>query len=229
MSCAITGTLTTTGHNRERDIVVGGKTLILTLTADTWVAAGATFNAERQGIIDGLVSAQAEDAGWNETVLAALAVGDVARTSDTVVTITLPAVPTYEITANETITVTVPATALTGGVAAVATPTVAVLADIAGYEELLVSSTAIALTPGSYLVRQSNQATLFKPTRAFITVETADVRWKVNPAVTLTAGAGGHVTADGTDPIELVGAHDIENFRVIAVAGDATIRVTYRY
>jgi hypothetical protein len=50
----------------------------------------------------------------------------VVRTSDTVVTITLPAFGTYNITAGETITVTVPATAVTGD-AIVATPTFDIL------------------------------------------------------------------------------------------------------
>lgn len=51
-SVALTGTVT--ASITEADIVTGGKTIILTLTDDTWVAAGATFDAQRQAIIDGL-------------------------------------------------------------------------------------------------------------------------------------------------------------------------------
>lgn len=119
-SVALTGTVTTA---IKSDIVSGGKTIILTLTGDTWVAVGATFDAQRQNIIDGLTSAGAELLGWNNVVKALQGVAGVVQTSSTIVTITLDAQATYSITAAETITVTVPATALTGGGALVATPT----------------------------------------------------------------------------------------------------------
>ncbi|MDD5406989.1 MAG: hypothetical protein PHE73_08645 [Sulfurovaceae bacterium] len=118
---ALTGTAT--ASITEADIVAGGKTIILTLTGDTWVATGATFDAQRQNIINGLDSAQAEATGWDAEVKAKIPVTDVVRTSDTVVTITLSAEAGYNITATETITATIPATALTGGVAVVASPT----------------------------------------------------------------------------------------------------------
>jgi len=56
-------------------------------------------------------------------VKAGQGVADVIRTSNTVVTITLDAFATYDITAAETITATIPGSALTGGVPIVATPT----------------------------------------------------------------------------------------------------------
>ena len=126
---ALTGTVTTA---TEADIVTGGKTIILTLTGDTWVAAGATFDAQRQNIINGIDSAQAEATGWDAVVKALQGVAGVVRTSATVVTITLDAQATYNITATETITATIPATALTGAVALVATPTFTVTAVTAG-------------------------------------------------------------------------------------------------
>lgn len=108
----------------EADVINGGKTVIITLTGDTWVAAGATFDAQRQAIIDGLDSAQSESAGWNIEVRDKISVASVIRTSDTVVTITLPVVTGYSITADETITVTIPAAALvTSASAIIATPT----------------------------------------------------------------------------------------------------------
>ena len=96
----------------EAEIVAGGETIILTLTNDTWVAAGATFDAQRQAIINGITSAQSETLGWNNVVRDAEAVTSVVRTSNTIVTITLSAAATYDITANETITLTVPASAV---------------------------------------------------------------------------------------------------------------------
>lgn len=125
VSAAITGTAT--ASITEADIVTGGKTIIVTLTNDTWVAAGATFDAQRQAIINGIDSAQAEATGWDAVVKATQGVSGVVRTSNTVVTITLDAQATYNITAAETITVTVPSASLTGaGGAVVASPTLTV-------------------------------------------------------------------------------------------------------
>lgn len=93
LSLSVTATLTgtATASITETDINNGGKTIILTLSNDTWVAVGATFDAERQGIIDGLVSAQSESTGWNAIVQANEPVESVVRTSSTIVTITLEA------------------------------------------------------------------------------------------------------------------------------------------
>lgn len=120
-SAAITGTAT--ASIGEADIVTGGKTIIITLTNDTWVASGATFDGQRQNIINGIDSAQSEATGWDAVVKAGLAVTAVARTSDTVVTVTLSAFATYDITAQETITVTVPTTATTSGNGYTGSPT----------------------------------------------------------------------------------------------------------
>lgn len=126
VSIVLTGTVTTS--ITETDIVTGGKTIILTVTGDTWVASGAPFDGIRQNIINGIDSAQSEATGWDAVVKATQAVTGVVRTSDTVVTITLDAFATYNITATETITATVPASALTGGTGAIATPTFAITA-----------------------------------------------------------------------------------------------------
>ena len=111
-TAAITGTAT--ASITENDVVTGGKTIIITLAGDIWVAAGATFDAQRSNIIQGLDSAQVEALGWNAEVRDKEVVTSVVRTSDTVVTITLSASALYDITSQETITVTVPTTALNG-------------------------------------------------------------------------------------------------------------------
>lgn len=113
----------------EDDIVAGGETVTLTLTGDTWVPAGAfQFDLFRQQIIDGLTSAQSEPTGWNAEVRDKELVTAVVRTSDTVVTITLTAAAAYDISANETITATVPALALVKStLAVVASPTFEVM------------------------------------------------------------------------------------------------------
>lgn len=128
---AVTGTITSAAT--EANIVAGGKTIILTVTGDTWIAAGAaSFDLIRQDIINGLTSAQSELLGWNNTVKALQGVAGVVRTSNTVVTITLDAQITYDISATETITVTVPASSLTLASATVATPTFTVSPIFAG-------------------------------------------------------------------------------------------------
>jgi len=122
ITAALTGTVT--ASITESDVVTGSKTIILTLTGDTWVASGGTFDAQRQNIIDGLDSAQAEGTGWDAEVKANEVVGAVVRTSSTVVTVTLSAAASYDITAQETITATIPATALvTSASAVIASPT----------------------------------------------------------------------------------------------------------
>lgn len=125
-AAALTGTLA--DNATEAQIVAGGETLIITLTNDTWVAAGATFDGIRQDIIDGMDSAQSEGTGWNAEVRDKEVVGAVVRTNDTVVTITLTAAAAYDISANESITMTVPASALvTSGDPVVATPDFAII------------------------------------------------------------------------------------------------------
>jgi hypothetical protein len=109
-SASIVGTATQTID--EADVVAGGKTIVINIAGDTWVSAGATFNAVRQDIIDGLDSAQSEATGWNNEVRDKEVVTAVVRTTDNTVTVTLAAAAAYDITAQETITVTVPASAL---------------------------------------------------------------------------------------------------------------------
>ncbi len=105
-ACAVTGTVTSAD---EDGIVAGGYTLVLTLTADTWAPTIGADNSLTTGLIAGIDSGQSEDAGWDDVVKAGLTHANVARTSDTVVTITIPAFAGFAITASETITVTVPA------------------------------------------------------------------------------------------------------------------------
>jgi len=111
----ISGTAVVYPSITEADIVAGGKTLVITLYGgEEWVASGATFDAVRQDIIDGLVSNKSDAAGWNAELALnrIMQVGDVVRTSDTVVTITFDADGTYDIDEPESIYVTIPASAL---------------------------------------------------------------------------------------------------------------------
>lgn len=131
VSAALSGTALPT--QTEVDVVNGGKTIIITLTGDTWVAGGAPFDAVRQDIIDGITSAQSELTGWNNEVIANELVTSVVRTSNTVVTVTLSAALSYDITADETISVLVPSSALTtSGSSILADTTFTVIASAGG-------------------------------------------------------------------------------------------------
>lgn len=131
-SAAVTGTAT--ASITEADVVAGGKTIIITLTGDTWIAAGAgSFDLQRSNILQGLDSAQAEALGWNLNVRDTEVVTAVVRTSDTIVTITLTAHAIYNITAQETITATVPAAVLTLAGSVVASPTFTVAVSAVSY------------------------------------------------------------------------------------------------
>jgi hypothetical protein len=114
------------------------------------VAPHTVFDDIRQDIINGLNSAQAEATGWNAIVTAGIPVSAVVRTSNTVVTITLPAFGSYDITADETITVTVPATAVAGAAPIVATPTFSVSAFVVAGVRAAVRTVLQAVNRASY-------------------------------------------------------------------------------
>ena len=117
-SVAMTGTAIAGGVT-EAQIVTGGETIILTLSNGQWERNTTAFAAARQAMIDGMDSAQSEAAGWDAVVKDEEVVTVVVRTSDTVVTITLSdfdADPNtlYAITADETISVVIPAALMEG-------------------------------------------------------------------------------------------------------------------
>jgi len=96
----------------EASIPGGGETLEITLSgAAFWVSCGTEFDAQRQGIIDGMTSNQSSDVtptGWDGLIREGQSVGGVARHSDRLVILTLDAFGTYDITRTETISVLIP-------------------------------------------------------------------------------------------------------------------------
>ena len=122
VNAVVTGTAVA-GGVAETEIVAGGETIIITLTGDTWDANMGTDDASTTALIAGIDSGGVEAAAWDAVVKANMVFGDITRTSNTIVTIVLGAEPTYQITSNETITVTVPAAAVAGAFAIDATPT----------------------------------------------------------------------------------------------------------
>lgn len=108
------------------------------------------FDDIRQAIINGIDSAQAEGTGWDAVVKAGLPLTAVVRTSDTVVTVTLPAFASYDITADETITATVPAVAVAGVAPIVATPTFSITAFVVGGVTAIVRTVLQAVNRAYY-------------------------------------------------------------------------------
>ena len=127
VSAALTGTIIT-GGVLESEIKAGGETLVITLTGDTFKAAGTGpigSLLDTQALIDGNTSAQVEATGWNAEVRDKEPTTIVVRDSTTQATLTFTtAAAAYAITASETITVTIPVDVLdTGAAPVVATPT----------------------------------------------------------------------------------------------------------
>jgi hypothetical protein len=133
---------------KNRITTVGDRRV--TSIADIRVQTGVFFDDTRQAIINGIDSAQAEGTGWDAVVKVGIPVTAVVRTSSTVVTITLPAFATYNITADETITTTVPSTAVVGAAAIVATPTFSVTAFVAAAARAIVWTCLQAINRASF-------------------------------------------------------------------------------
>jgi len=131
ISVTVTGTAVPT--QTEADIVTGGKTIILTLTGDTFV----TGTSSEDGIAGGSDSdIAASGTNWDSLIKTALDNTDVVLSvGDTVATITLPAFATYDIPTTETITWTIPAASLTtSATPVIATPTHTVTAVVSGFQ-----------------------------------------------------------------------------------------------
>jgi hypothetical protein len=120
-SAAVTGTGSAgvTGTQVRTD---GTKTLVSTLTGDTFSATDATA---KQAIIDSWVAATSPTWGWN-AVRALIPTSAVVFTGNTVVTLTIPALVGFQSDSDLVLTQTIPGTILTGGVAIVAAPTVTI-------------------------------------------------------------------------------------------------------
>jgi len=99
----------------EASVRQGGKTIIITLSRATWHSDIGGDNAKTQALLDGILATASPVAGWNVTVQPNLNYSNVSRDSDTQVTVSFPAMSSYEITTSEEIVVTVPQEALTAG------------------------------------------------------------------------------------------------------------------
>lgn len=125
VTAAITGTITATVD--EDDITTGGKTIIITLIGDTFKAAGTGpigSTADTQTLIDGVSAASSPANGWNNEVRDKALTSEIVRTDDNTATWTVAAQAGYNISAQETITDTIPTDVLVIGAGSlIATPT----------------------------------------------------------------------------------------------------------
>jgi len=142
-SANLTGTLLT-GTLLETNIVSGSKTLVITLTDGQWVTDIETNSTKRNALFTGLV-ASAETSEWAKVLTALQAAGQAAivRNDNATVTITLPAVSTYNIANNQYITMDIPAACISGAKAALRAQQTIIVERVAG---VTLSGTAISPT-----------------------------------------------------------------------------------
>jgi len=93
------------------------------------------------------------------------------------------------------------------------------------FETLTVDTSTRTLT-SAYLTRLSSPGPSINPdTSAFMTVETATLRWTINGSS--PTSTSGHKATDG-DTISITGYDNLRNFRFLKVSGsDGSLQVTY--
>ena len=136
----VSGGATLTGRllqrTTEQDIrgaVTGSLTFELTIFDDFFTAMVGHRHIDPAAtvtLLEGVRSAQSEPAGWNAVVLPALTKVNVERRTPTQLTVTLPRVPTYDISVPETVTVFLPPAAVSSGQRIVASPFFVIEADV---------------------------------------------------------------------------------------------------
>lgn len=103
-SAFLNGTVKTAS---EPDIVAGSKTLVITLQNDIWAQDAVSNSTKLNALIDNIKTTSVTTWANVQTALKANP-SNVVRTSDTVLTITLPPVSTYTIDTDQTIYVSIP-------------------------------------------------------------------------------------------------------------------------
>ena len=222
------GTIVVDGYAPQ----IGGSTAIevpvgavaVTGYAPTRVVRYTAFADAISAIILGLDSAQSEGTGWDAVVKAALEADHtkVVRTSDTVVTITLPACGTYSITANETITVTIPVAALVSSTSdIVASPTFGITEMTA--VEIQPPAGAGTLQGYAPTIQQMQAVQIEPPTCAVIVTGYAPdwTEWSETGEFWTATAPTGTVTLEGYAPEVLQGAVITPPVGSVAVTGYA--------
>lgn len=135
-SAVLTGTMLATVD--EDDITTGGKTIIITLTGDTFKAAGTGpigSTADTQALIDGVTATTSPANGWNAEVRDKALTSEIVRTDDNTATWTVAAQAGFDISAQQTIESIIPTAVLVTAAAAItATPTFTIDEAVSGIQ-----------------------------------------------------------------------------------------------
>jgi len=132
-----------------RMAAAGTLTFELTTVNDTWDAfVGHRYvnPAATEALLSGVRSSSNEPNGWNAVVAPRLQKLNVRREQTTVVTVTLPTCPTYDISVPETISVSIPGAALEAGQRVLASPSFVVIATAGRAEFGIVTDASSGLT-----------------------------------------------------------------------------------
>lgn len=241
LGAGLTGTVT--NNTTETNIVTGGKTIVLTLSKATWLAADGTdntFNNDYKSgtidsLFDGMVADGSQGAEWGKVVTDLKAgksgtdINAVKRTSNTVLTITLPAETTFDISANQNISVTIPKAlvidtlGVTSSVDVLASPTfrISIASATAALSGTVTSSTEadittgaetiiLTLSNGTWAPYDGSASTYYKDATALTLINgmtasgSEGSQWKkVKDALVATTGVTGNTAIVRTSPTVL--------------------------
>lgn len=95
------------------------------------------------------------------------------------------------------------------------------------YEAITVSSTALGFTATKLLQTDAAFSGFKQARKAFLTLETDQIRFTLDGATTPTSTVG-HLLAVG-DTLVLNGVEELQRFKAIRVTNDASLKVTYYY
>jgi hypothetical protein len=169
------GTVITAGV-AEGDIVAGGKTIIVRLTNGEFAVDVASNAAKRNAIFDGFKTSSSDPAMWNKVISALKLAGEsaITRNSSNKITITLPAVSDYDISLNETISLTLPyMTAASGTVEPIL---VDAIKDVAVSTKITIASNTTASLSGTLISSTSSETDIVNGGKT-LTITLADGQW----------------------------------------------------
>lgn len=135
----------------ERDIRTGGKTIIITLTGDTFKPAGTGpigSTADTQALIDGFNAASSPANGWNNEVRDKALTSEIVRTSSTVATWTVSAQLGYDISSQEIITGTIPIAVLVTGEGEITAEETFSIDEVSGFQAAWAKNSNVIIQGG---------------------------------------------------------------------------------
>jgi len=122
VNATLTGTAVTGGVT-ETELAGDDQTIIITLDGDTFIATACADNAATTALLAGFNGSLSGAGSWDDE--ANWTYADCIRNSDTQITLIVK-VDAYDVSADETITATIPASILTGSAAIVASPVITI-------------------------------------------------------------------------------------------------------